>query len=138
MVALAAAPLPAQDTTISATMLRVLAEAADGFRTGRPIYLVADRRFPHNVAGPFASRREADRIRADSGATFGVFGPYLTRVDPAPDSAARVVAVRITLQQPGGRRRTIEVDPDSVDALFFTVSAVARKGRCRRGTGWTG
>lgn len=124
VIALTARPAAAQDTTVSATMLRVLAEAADGFRTGRPIYLVADRRFPHNVAGPFPSRAAAERVRADSGATFAVFGPYLTRPDPAPRSAPRVVAVRITVEQPGGRRRTFDVRPDSIDALFFTLSAV--------------
>jgi hypothetical protein len=125
--AIAASPAAGQDTTVSATMLRVLAEAADGFRTGRPVFLVADYRFPHNVAGAFATYEEARRVRrmqADSGATFGVFGPYVTRRDPRSDSASRVVAVQLTIKSPKGRLRTVNVNPDTVDALFFTMPAV--------------
>jgi hypothetical protein len=123
---LAVSSAAGQDTTVSATMLRVLAEAADGFRTGRPVFLVADYRFPHNVAGPFATYAEARRVQMDSGATFGVFGPYVTPRDPGADSASRVVAVRLTIESPAGRRRTVDLDLRrvEVDALFFTMSAV--------------
>ena len=48
LLSAAAARASAQDSTVSATMLPVLAE-------------VADHCFPHNVAGPFASYAEADR-----------------------------------------------------------------------------
>jgi hypothetical protein len=122
--ALAAAPASGQDTTVSATMLRVLAEAADGFRTGRPVFFVADYRFPHNVAGPFETYAQARRVKADSGARLGVFGPYVTPRDPNADSVNRVVAVRLTIESPDGRRDTVDVDPTKVDALFFTMSAV--------------
>jgi hypothetical protein len=88
------------------------------------VFLVADYRFPHNVAGPFDTYAQARRVLADSGATFAVFGPYVTRREPGADSATRVVAVRVTIESPGGRRRTVDVDPTKVDALFFTMSAV--------------
>jgi hypothetical protein len=118
------AELQAQDTNaVSATMLRVLAEAADVDRTGKPVYLVADYRFPHTVIGHVSSRREAERLRADSGSTFGIFGPYTTPADPAPaDTASRVVAVTLTWQTPRGRVDR-KLDP-KVDALFLTQSAV--------------
>lgn len=128
LAAVVPAALPGQDTTAtaptvpSATMARVLAEAADQYRTGRPIYLVADYRFPHSVAGPFTSAAVARRDQADSGATFGVFGPFLTRPDPPSDSTPRLVSVTIVVETPGGRE-TIAVDP-KVDALFFTMPAV--------------
>ena len=117
-----AARAAAQDSTVSATMLRVLAEVADQFRTGRPVFLVADHRFPHNVAGPFASYDEANRVRADSGTAFGVFGPYVTARDSIADSS-RVLNVRVTVQTPKGRV-VFDVDPAQVDALFFSNSAV--------------
>jgi len=109
------------DTAVSATMLRVLAEAADQFRTGRPIFLVADHRFPYNVSGPFASFEEANRVRADSGSTFGVFGPYVTPADPV--DSVQVVKVRVTVRTPRGQRE-FDVDPKNIDALFFSNSAV--------------
>jgi hypothetical protein len=118
-----ASALPSQDTRqVSATMLRVLAEAADADRTGRPVFFVADHRFPHQVVGPFGSRGEAERVRADSGATFGVFGPYTTAVEPTSDTASRVVGIRLTVRTQRGQE-TIEVDPRKVDALFLSGTA---------------
>jgi hypothetical protein len=123
LITAAKSGLEGQDTTrVSATMLRVLAEAADGNRTGRPVFFVADYRFPHQVAGPFDSREEAERLRADSGSTFGVFGPYVTPPETAADTAPRVVGIRITMMTRRGRQ-TIDLDPRKVDALFLSGSA---------------
>lgn len=120
----AASSLHCQDSTkVSASLLRVLAEVADEHRTGRPIFLVADYQYPHKVIGQLSTRREAERMRADSGSTFGVFGPYTTPADAAPDSAGVVMAVRIMRETPGGRRETFRVD-SRVDALFLTRSAI--------------
>ncbi len=119
------APVPAataQDSTVSATMLRVLAETADEFRTGSPIFLVAAYRFPHRVLGGFAARSAADSARAAAGSGYGVFGPYLTPADPIADSAARVVGVQLEIETPSGRK-TVRVSPDTVDAIFFSESA---------------
>lgn len=113
-----AATLQGQDTTVSAPMLKVLAEVADVYRTGRPVFLVADYRFPHNVIGHFSTRADAERLKADSGATFGVFGPYVTKADKAP--TFRIVSVTI---ESGGKRVTRKLDPD-IDALFLNMSAV--------------
>jgi hypothetical protein len=118
--------LPAQDTTaIPASLLRALAEAADVDRTGRPVYLVADRRFPHYVIGRFETRAQAMSLRADSGSAYGVFGPFVTPADPAPPaSASKVYRVRLFYRNPQGVVRTKDVDPVEVDALFMTMSAV--------------
>ena len=105
------------DTAVSATMLRVLAEAADQFRTGRPIFLVADHRFPYNVSGPFASFEEANRVRA-TGQHLRVFGPYVTPADPV--DSVQVVKVRVTVRTPRGQRE-FDVDPKKIDALFFEL-----------------
>ena len=118
-------PLAGQDSAaVSATLLRALAEAADGFRTDRDVYLVADYRFPHNIAGSFATRAAAERARGDSAAYLGVFGPYRTAKDPGSDSATRVIRVTLITENAQGQRRSVVVDPKVVDALFFSQSAV--------------
>ena len=115
--------LEAQDSArVSATMLRVLAEAADAERTGQPVFFVADYRFPHQVLGPFGSRDEAARLQADSGSTFAVFGPYTTPTEPGVDTASRVVGIRITMMTRRGRQ-TLDLDPRKVDALFLSGAA---------------
>ncbi len=122
VMASAAADTGTQDTLVSATMLRVLAETADEFRTGAPVFLVAAYQFPHKVLGGFQSRAEADSARAAAGGGHGVFGPYVTPEDEIPDSAAEVISVRLEIETAGGRE-VVVVDPERVDALFFSQSA---------------
>ncbi|MEO7137771.1 MAG: hypothetical protein ABI037_08635 [Gemmatimonadales bacterium] len=115
--------LAAQDTSSTpVSLLRVLAEAADGARGGGPVYFVADRRFPHQVVGPFASPDAANAVRADSGAMFGVFGPYTSPPESGGNSRTRVEAIRITVMTPQGRQ-TLNIDPGKVDALFLSGAA---------------
>lgn len=107
-----------------ASLLRRLAEAADGFRDNRPRFVVAGRRFPHPVAGVFEDRDQADLALGPlSGDTmnYEVFGPYRSAetpggvedVDEEVDSA--VVFTR------GGARKTFR--GDQVDALFWGLPA---------------
>jgi len=112
----------AQDTAASATMLRIIGEAADQFRTGRPVWLVADYRFPHRVKGPFATRDAARLAARDPSAALGVFGPYVTARDSSADSGSRIVSVRVVLRAAGGTETTVDVNPAEVDALFFTMA----------------
>jgi hypothetical protein len=114
---------PPQPRPVSATMLRILAEAADVYRTGKPIYLVADYRYPHNVLRGFPNRTAAVKAQKDSASNYGLFGPYVTPVDPIPAAAPRVVAITVTTRTAAGDQ-TYKVDPESADALFFTLSAV--------------
>src|SRR5881296_766026 len=75
-------PALGQDTAVTASSLaRVLAEVAQDIRTGRPVYLVATLKFPQYVIGEFETREQAQRLAADSGAGYGVFGPYVTPAD---------------------------------------------------------
>jgi len=120
--AAAAGPLRGQDGVMSASLLRVLAEVADEYRTGERVYLVAQHRQPHIVAGAFTSLTQAKDIQRDSGAAYGVFGPYLTPRDPVRDTSTRVTAITITFQTPRGTR-TRRVDPE-VDALFLSPSSI--------------
>jgi len=108
---------------VSATMLRVLSEAADVYRTGRPVWLVADYRYPHNVLPGFTSRAAAQQAQKDSAANYGIFGPYVTPRDPIPATAPKVSRVQVTIQTSGGEQTQV-VDPNKSDALFFSLSAI--------------
>src|SRR5437016_343889 len=71
-------PAP-QDTTtrISAGLLRRLAAAADGYRTGEPVWVVASTYEPYQVEGVYPTVAEANR-RSPSIRGGKVFGPYVT------------------------------------------------------------
>ena len=117
--------LSAQERAVSPTLLRVLGETVAACRPGpHPIFLVADYRFPHEVIGHFYSRADAERVRARSGSTTGVFGPYVNPADPMSHTAARVLTVTLTRRTASGRTDTVRVDPEKVDALFFSMSAL--------------
>ena len=106
---------------VSATLLRVVAEAADGYRTGEPTYFVAEYRFPHSVRGPYKTLADA-RNAVTRG--YGVFGPYTTPPDEQKETV-RVVRVTLSVLNEKGVRTESEVKLDSaVDALFLTRAAV--------------
>lgn len=72
----------AQDTSrmMSATLLRRLGEAVDGYRTGNPVFVVAQFEFPHEVLGVF-TRAQAMQVAHGAGAGYMVFGPYVAPED---------------------------------------------------------
>jgi len=143
-------PAP-QDTTtrISAGLLRRLAAAADGYRTGEPVWVVASTYEPYQVEGVYPTVAEANR-RSPSIRGGKVFGPYVTPLDenrvmvfvptrhldptiymmdsspawtlpPAPWPMARVDSVVIWAYSGGERWRGFT--RGNVDAVFFTLSA---------------
>src|SRR6266849_5001492 len=73
--------LGAQDTTtrISAALLRRLA-AADGYRTGLPVWVVVSTYEPYQVEGVYTTLAEA-RLRVPRIRGGQVFGPYVTPLD---------------------------------------------------------
>lgn len=113
----------------TASLLRRVAEAADGFRDGIPRYVVANQVHPHNVLGAFLTRAQADdslaSVRAsDPGryASYEVFGPYTAVEDPpmvAADTTEEVLEVVVTYR--GGR--TSRYKGDEVDAIFWGLPA---------------
>jgi|SRR5438309_678660 len=144
-------PAAAQDTTVTATLLKVVGEAVDGYRTGRPVYVVAAYQFPHSVHGVFSTKDSAMTAKPRAGRGFGVFGPYTAPVDgggemryamiacphytptrykcPTIDSAftvpaSQVDSVRVTVFASDGRSRTTTYQRTEMDALFFTLSAM--------------
>lgn len=130
-----ATPVRAQgtaDTTSpppSASLLRRLAEAVDGQRTGRPVWVVIQRAFPHRVEGVYA---DAVPARAVAGrlAGYSVLGPFVTPVDSGTQT------VMYTVDPCPGKHDSVSHCPDttrsngtalqampaqSVDSLVVTI-----------------
>jgi hypothetical protein len=106
------------------TMLaRVLGEAAQDVRTGRPVYLVAKLRFPPYVVGYFDTKNGATLVARDSGEGYAAFGPFITPRDTVYDLASQIDSVIVYSHSVRGPARA-KVDPHEVDALFLTQAAV--------------
>jgi hypothetical protein len=140
----------AQDTTtaLPASLLRRLAEVADGQGIAREVYIVARRAFPHDVVGVFTTRAQAERARRAP--DLGVFGPFRTTMDELPPRRffpygcrhdgttsmweycpdrliiplAEVVNVTITTRLRNGDSISVTVPAMSMDAVFFTLDAL--------------
>lgn len=134
---------------LSAAMLRRLAEAADGYRTGQETWIVMAKNEPYEVMGGFTDPKEAERVRGDTSRN-GVHGPYVTPRDydraivfvPRPhfpptrygrDSlwmlperpwrVEDVDSMVITAFHHSGPRWRVASRGLEVDALFFTLAA---------------
>ena len=137
----------AQDTT--ATLLKVLGEAVDGYRTGQPVYVVAAFRSPYPVYGVFSSRDSAMSALPRAGRGYSVFGPYVAPPDGPGEvryalracphywptvykcptrsftvGASQVDSVRVTVFVKSGPPQFTTYPRAEVDALFFTLSAI--------------
>jgi hypothetical protein len=151
LVARPAHAQPPQDTTRipSPVLLKRVAEAVDGHRTGRSVYVVASYRPPHNVLGVFERRADAEAQARAAGPSVDVFGPYRSPRDPGafgawlpgcfhngrsvwdpascPDrpvlSFNEVDSITITVRLTNGDTRTFPL-PKGTDAAFFTLSAI--------------
>jgi hypothetical protein len=65
----------------SPSILKRLAEIADGHRTGKPIFVVLSRTFPHPVIN-IVGTRDSARAIARRNPDFGVFGPFVAPAVP--------------------------------------------------------
>ena len=107
-----------------ASLLRRLAEAVDGYRDGRPRFVVARRQFPHAVDRVFEdSSLAAARAGALGGeaAGFGVFGPF--RAQEAPPEIVEVADIvdSVVVYTRGNPPKSFSAD--TVDAMFWGLSA---------------
>lgn len=105
------------------SLLRRLAEAVDGYRDGRPRFVVAGRRFPHPVRKVTERPDEADslvRELAGDPANYGKFGPFRAVEDPPDETESRYEVDSVIVFTGDGPRR---FDGDSVDALFWGLTA---------------
>jgi len=140
------------DTTTTATLLKRLGEAVDGYRTARQFWVAASYTFPHTVLGVFVDSRSARAAVEEAGLCFNAFGPYVgwpdstmdrpmllaggtnhrpdsrydslfTSKDLVPQEMVDEIQV-ITLTRDGRTLRTIYRGRDVPDALFFSLSAI--------------
>ena len=146
-----ATPPPDTGLAIPAALAKRLGEAADGYRTGQPVWFAAAMAYPHDIKGAFPSLEAVRAAVRDSLPGYGVFGPYVTPLDfdratvlvglkhfrPTiyaqdslqpwmPDIPLPLDSIdRITLTvHPTTRAAyTLDFDPKEVDALFFTLAA---------------
>jgi hypothetical protein len=137
---------------LPATLLRRLGSAVEGYRTGRPVWVVASLQFPHDVRGVYPALAEAMRNATLAGPSYRSFGPYFgtrdTTTDGAPVEAYGIVCVKqwdtrclkdstgtyatmenvarviITLVSRAGDVQSDTLRPDQVEAVFFTMSAL--------------
>jgi hypothetical protein len=139
---------------MAASLLRRLAEAVDGYRSGETLFVAAAWRFPHEVAGVFTSSRQATEVARRKGVEYGVFGPYFAPPDSGnemmfyslrlcpglhePDSYcpdttfslsqavpyANIRDITVTIHAKNGTAVESVLAPGDVDAVFFTLSAI--------------
>jgi len=106
----------------SASLLRRLAEAADGYRDNESRIIVARRDPPHDVAGVFRESQtaEIDEALRTAGSGYEAFGPFATpSTDPLPSGRKQVSSVTVTYTD-----QTTETFPaGTFDALIWSVPA---------------
>lgn len=77
--------LDAQSRPLTPTLLRRLAEAVDGHRTGTPVWVIAEYRFPNRVLAVVGDRVRAEADSADLDLArdrgIGIFGPFVAPRD---------------------------------------------------------
>jgi hypothetical protein len=108
----------------SASLLRRLAEAADGFRDGKPRWVVIHRRGDrghHDVRGVFMTFQEASFTAQRAGPEYAAFGPFVTVDDPRDESSSDEDVVEVIVRQKNKVEKRFSAD--SVDALFWTLAA---------------
>lgn len=137
------------DSLVSVVVLRRVAEAVDGHRTGNLVYVVVDYSPPFEVVGVYESRPEADRIRRRGSPSLGIVGPIRPPLDPpggvnlitcvhdhytsamhpkycpairaVPFDSVAEIAITVHLINGDSFANRL---PRGTDAAFFTLSAV--------------
>lgn len=127
-------------------LLRRIAEAVDGHRTGAPVYVVASLEPGLSPIAVFEDRKAAQTRLRELGSKAALFGPYQTIMDrapayetcvhlrssvmnfrcvPPPDGLlpANVTGLTLLVRQQGGRVDSVALPADA-DAIFLGPAAV--------------
>ena len=108
---------------LSASLLKRLGEAADGYRDGREVWCVAATKFPHDLE-VFFSESEANKYHSDHTRTHSVFGPFKTGSEVSASSeVGEVVEITVTIKV-AGKKKDVKIDPKKIDCLFWSESAI--------------
>lgn len=115
---------PGDRSPKSSSLSRRLSEAADGYRDGKPKWVVAHRKGDdkrnHRVVGVFPTAELAESIASKEGPQYGAFGPFLTeeeKYEIPPDD--RVDSIIIVYKN----NYRVAYLGDSVDAVFWGLPA---------------
>jgi hypothetical protein len=129
-------------------MLRRIAEAVDGDRSGRQVYVVASYQPTAPVLGVFDNPADAAARAREAGPLASVFGPYLSELDrgspyavacvhlktsvmlsdrcvppAAPIRPAEITGLSLVITRAGGVRDTLPL-PVGADAIFLSMPAI--------------
>lgn len=127
-------------------MLKRIAEAVDGVRTGKLVYVVVSSEPTSPVLGVFPDFDSAQALATKGDVKAAVFGPYQTIADKTqgtisacvhdrmssrmqidrctpPVDREGVVGMQLVLERSGGARDTIPLSPDA-DAIFLGMAAI--------------
>ena len=110
-------------TTPSAALLRRVAEAADGHRTGRKVWFAAKDDSRSDVRGPFRTVAAARAATRGMRRGWQVVGPIQTPPDNAPQG---LVALRATIRDKRGREHIYDIDLAATDMLVWSLAAFDR------------
>lgn len=106
-----------------ASLVRRVAEAADGFRDGKDKYVVADRKFPHDVllvSNTLGEARDSlSHSKVPPGSDYRVYGPFRTPADT--EYVKRDEIDSVVVWTASGARKTYS--GKSYDALFWGATA---------------
>lgn len=104
---------------MTASLLKRVAEAADGYRSGNEIWIVAATKFPHELE-VFKIDTEAQEYKKQKSRTHEIFGPFMTG-SPTAMSSSRSQIKEIVVTLKTGKK--INIDPNECDSLFWSESA---------------
>ncbi|MEO6057404.1 MAG: hypothetical protein ABIQ49_11235 [Gemmatimonadales bacterium] len=106
---------------VPASLLRRVAEAADGLRDGNEWYVVADRAFPHAILGVFPTSAAAvDSVARAAGTEWEVFGPFKTTENPPYEAAHADDVIEVIVVTSQGQKH---YDGTRIDAIFWGLTA---------------
>lgn len=109
--------------TIPASLLKRVAEAADGYRNGEEIWCVAALKFPHDLE-VFQDSLSAENFKNSNKSTHEIFGPFTSGKPPSKQKNLRndIKDITITLIK-NGRPKKISIDSNKIDCLFWSEAA---------------
>lgn len=141
--------VPPDHPAIRGSLAMRFGEAADAHRTGEPIWILADRTFPHEVYGVYDDPRDAPSVEGHL-----LSGPYVTPPDFGRSAAGTVVcwhmkrpysryvcsgtmgfpalmpedieSFTFSVTTKDGNTYPLTFSPNEVDAIFLSVSAFDR------------
>lgn len=110
---------------ISASLMRRLAEAADGYRTGNPVYIIAEIKPPHEIMLVSDENSIKEMFASLNSDEYDIFGPFITKENKQFSEFGEVFEVQVKIKK-GSDIKIISIDPKETDSLFWSLSAIEK------------